>query len=158
MDVETIVPAVALAVGFIGALLVDFVRDGAAVRRDRKRRLADLQRQSLVDLQDALAQLARASSSLAAARRRRQADRGDWLPAEDFIVHYEALAEARLPVVTLMSRLEDIALRGLVGALREADAVLTGADSPQAAIEGLARLEDTVVAAIERCGELLRQT
>ena len=158
MNADTIVPAIALALGFIGAMLVDFVRDGAAVRRERKRRLADLQRQSLIDLQDALAQLARASGSLATARRRRYADRSEWLPGEDFIVHYEALAEARLPVVTLVSRLDDVAIRGLVGALREADASLTAAETPQAAIEGLARLEDTVVAAIERGGELLRQT
>jgi hypothetical protein len=158
MDVDTIVPAVALAVGFIGAMLTEYVRDASAVRRGRKRRLADLQRQSLIDLQDALAQLARASSSLASARRRRHAERNDWLPAEEFIVHHEALAEARMPVVTLVSRLDDIALRGLVGAFREADAALTTAETPQDAIEWQARLSDALVAAIERCGELLRQT
>jgi hypothetical protein len=157
MDVDTVVPAVALALGFIGALLVEYVRDASAVRRERKRRLADLQRQSLIDLQEALAQLARASSSLATARRRRHADRGDWQPAEDFIVHYESLAEARLPVVTLASRLDDLALRGLIGALREADAALTMAETPEAAVEWLAKLEDAVVAPIERCGELLRE-
>jgi hypothetical protein len=155
---DAAIPAIALALGFIGAMLTEFVRDGAAVRRERKRRLADLQRQSLIDLQDALAQLARASSSLATARRRRHADRFDWLPAEDFIVHYEALAEARMPVVTLASRLDDVALRGLIGAMRETDAALTAAEAPQDAIAWQARLSDALVPAMERCGELLRQT
>ena len=155
---DAAVPAIALALGFVGAMLTEFVRDASAVRRERKRRFADLQRQSLIDLQDALAQLARASSSLAAARRRRHADRDDWLPAEEFIVHYEALAEARMPVVTLVSRFDDIALRGLVGAFREADAALTAAATPQDAVEWQARLSDALVPALERCGELLRQT
>ena len=158
MDVDTLVPAVALAVGFLGALLVEWVRDGAAVRRERKRRLADLQRQSLIDLQDALAQLGRAAASLATARRRRHADRNEWLPAEDFLVHYEALAEARLPVVALASRLDDVTLRGLIGSFRETEAALTLAQAPEEAVAWLARLEDTLVAAIERTGELLRQS
>ena len=158
MDADAIVPAVALALGFIGALLVEFVRDGAAVRRERKRRLADLQRQSLLDLQDALAQLGRASSSLATARRRRHADRNEWLAAEDFLVHYETLAEARLPVVTLASRLDDVTLRGLIGNFRETEAALTLAQAPEEAVAWQARLEDTLVPAIERCGELLRQS
>ena len=153
---DAAVPAIALALGFIGALLIEFVRDGAAVRRERKRRLADLQRQSLLELQDALAQLARASTSLATARRRRQADHGDWRPAEDFLAHYDALADARIPVVTLVSRLDDVTLRGLVGALREADAALTAAPTAQDAIEAQARLQDALVPALERCGELLR--
>ena len=154
---DAAVPAIALALGFIGAMLTEYLRDGTAVRKERKRRLADLQRQSLIDLQDALAQLARASNSLATARRRRKADRDDWLPAEDFLVHQEALTEARIPVVILASRLDDVALRGLIGALREAEAALTAAGSPEEAIERQADLQDALVAAIERCGDLLRQ-
>ena len=155
---DAAIPAIALALGFIGAMLTEFVRDGAAVRRERKRRLADLQRQSLIELQDALAQLARASSSLATARRRRHADRNDWLPAEEFLVHHEALADAHIPGVTLASRLDDVTLRGLVGALREADTALTAAARPEEALERQARLNDALVPALERCGELLRET
>jgi hypothetical protein len=155
---DAAVPAIALALGFIGALLLEYVRDGAAVRRERKRRLADLQRQSLIELQDALAQLARASASLATARRRRHADREDWPPPEDYFVHHDALAEARIPVLTLASRLDDVSLRGLVGAVREADAALTAAESPESAVERQSRLQDALVLAVERCGELLRQS
>jgi hypothetical protein len=155
---DAAIPAIALALGFIGALLTEFVRDGAAVRRERKRRLADLQRQSLIELQDAIGQLARAASSLATARRRRYTDRNEWLPAEEFLVHYEAVSEARLPVVTLTSRLDDVALRGHVGAVREAEARLTASDTLQDALESQARLGDALVPAIERCGELLRQS
>lgn len=155
---DAAIPAIALALGFIGALLTEFLRDGAAVRRERKRRLADLQRQSLLDLQDALAQLARAAVSLTNARRRRHADRLDWPPAEDFLAHHDALLDARIPVVTLTSRVDDVTLRGLVGAVREAEAALTAAASPQEAVEAQARLQDALVPALERCGELLRQS
>jgi hypothetical protein len=155
---DAAIPAIALALGFIGALLTEFVRDGAAVRRERKRRLADLQRQSLIELQDAIGQRARAASSLATARRRRYTDRNEWLPAEEFLVHYEAVSEARLPVVTLTSRLDDVALRGHVGAVREAEARLTASDTLQDALESQARLGDALVPAIERCGELLRES
>jgi hypothetical protein len=154
---DAAVPAIALALGFIGALLTEFLRDGVAVRRERNRRLADLQRQSLLDLQDALAQLARAALSLATARRRRHDDRGDWLSAEEFLAHHDALSDARIAVVTLASRLDDVTLRGLVGVLREAEAALTSAPSPQDAVEWQPRLQDAHVPAIERCGELLRQ-
>lgn len=155
---DAAIPAIALALGFIGAMLTEFVRDGRAVRRERKRRLADLQRQSLLDLQDALAQLARAAGSLATARRRRYAERGDWPPAEDFFVHDDAVAEARIPVIALTARLDDVALRGAVGALREAEAALTAAATPEEAVEGLTRLGDAIIPALERCGELLRQS
>lgn len=155
-SVDAAIPAIALALGFIGAMLTEFVRDGAAVRRERKRRLADLERASLIELQDALAHLVRAAGSLATARRRWHADRGDWLPAEEFIVHYEAVSEARIPVVTLVSRLDDVSLRGLVGALRETEAAMIHAGTPQDAIEFQARLGDALVPALERCGELLR--
>jgi hypothetical protein len=154
---DAAVPAIALAVGFIGALLTEFVRDGAAVRRERKRRLADLQRQSLIDLQDAIAQLAGASASLVAARRRRYADRNEWEPAEEFLSHYNALIETRIPVVSLVSRLDDESLRGLVGDVREIEGSVAAATTPQDAIAYQEKLQDAVVAALERCGELVRQ-
>jgi hypothetical protein len=117
-----------------------------------------LQRQSLIELQDAIGQLSRAATSLATARRRRYADRNEWLPAEDFLVHYEAVSEARLPVISFTSRLEDAALREHVGVLREIEVALTTSETPQEALERQARLGDVLVPAIERCGELLRQS
>jgi hypothetical protein len=151
-------PAIALALGFIGALLVEYLREGSAVRRERKRRQADLQRQSLIELQDALAQLGRAAASLTTARLRRYVDRSDWPDADEFLVHHEAVIEARIPVVTLASRLDDVTLRGFAGAVREAEAALMATGTPEEVTERQERLNNALIAALERSGELLRQS
>jgi hypothetical protein len=157
MDSAIWLPLTTLALGWAGAQVTDVLRDRRTTDRDRQARRAEMQRTTLLELQDTLldwsdralqawytALMAR-EDTLEPDARRTAAD-------EAGIRLVNACAKVQL----LASRVEDEQARELVADLLGDAPKVHGKDG-ETADQAIKRISDGYASAIRRIGELLRE-
>jgi hypothetical protein len=137
-------------------MLTEWLRDARGVRKERARRRQDFQRETLLQLQDALQQLAGSAGSFGSSRAKRAAQTGEWPGPEDLVAHYDALFDARLQVIATSSRVEDETVRTLTTHFLELESQLSSAGNEQDARALYAGLPEALVPLMERIGEQVR--
>jgi hypothetical protein len=157
MDADIWLPLATLVLGWAGAQVTEALRDRRTTTRERLARRAELQRTTLLELQDALRELDRHVSTALAGRfygaRNPTSEKAREMAAEAERHMYEA----ENGVVLLVSRLLDAKARDLVHLF------LASTHDALASVETKARqtiisdLSHTYTHAIERLGELLRE-
>jgi hypothetical protein len=117
---ETWLPVITLALGWVGGLATEALRDRRARKQEREALRAEHQRATLMDLQVALEELEKRTSALIRARmRERSAPKIAMRELQE--QEWEARShrtESRAKVSLLKSRVDDEQVRDLVSELR----------------------------------------
>lgn len=116
MDSDTLLPIATLILGLIGGYLADYLREGREASRQRAAARRELELATLLELQDALARLARGASRVHYEDSRHEIPRGERKlgPIEDET--NEAFSQAARDVYRLRVRVPEESLRGAVEA------------------------------------------
>jgi hypothetical protein len=157
MDTDIWIPLATLVLGWAGAQVTEVLRDRRTSDRDRLARRFELQRSTLLNLQDALLELSTAAEAARLADSLAKLD----LPDRDdrrltAWQEKQRLWRAKTTAWMFCSRVEDEQARGLA---EEAAAAADGLVPYDAATrdEVYARANDSYQRAMERIGELLRE-
>jgi hypothetical protein len=160
MDSDIWLPLATLVLGWAGAQVTEMLRDRRTTTRERLARRAELQRTTLLELQDALAKLWRgvlASMTLELAMlKEEEQEQARWKPTADAS---RGVAITRGRIKLLASRVEDERVRELSITVANASRDISMEDAwrpPEEAIS-LRDLEASYSAAVARIGELLRE-
>ena len=157
MDSDIWLPLATLVLGWAGAQITETIRDRRTTIRERLARRVELQRSTLLSLQDALLELSTAADAA------RHADALATIsgPGEDerrkaAWQEKQRLWRAEATAKLLCSRVEDDRTRMLTTLAIAAATMLVPYDDDTAA-EAMARASDSYRQTIDRIGELLRE-
>jgi hypothetical protein len=159
MDSDIWLPLATLVLGWAGAQVTEMLRDRRTTTRERLARRAELQRTTLLELQDAVVELWRGVvgkvSIEAASLKEGEQEQMPWKPLADLS---RSLAGTRARVKLLASRVEDERVRELSVALASASMDITAEDAwhPETATS-VRDFEAAYSEAVARIGELLRE-
>lgn len=160
MDTESLLPLVTFILGLGGALVTEAFRDRRASNRERQARQAELQRSTLLGLQDALLELSNVASQLSlAALATTLEDLDEDSRAEAETQRFQVWA--RLWGVSsktrlLISRVQDDQARQDASALLRTADMVRSLDR-ETAEENLGHLHSRYGKVVDRLGELLRE-
>jgi prefoldin subunit 5 len=161
------VPMITAFIGFASGILTEWFRDARAYRRERAARLADrdetrnerrysFQRQSLIDLQDAICELM-GEVRLGQGQRTAQALVGkSWDDTRVSVENAQKMMTSRDRLVTLQARISDDLTRALTKALLVSVGSVIAAKSKENATEALGTVKDVLDGVSERIGTVLR--
>jgi hypothetical protein len=160
MTTETLLPLVTFILGLAGALVAEAFRDRRASNRELQARQAELQRTTLLNLQDTLldlANLAREARLAAVTAPLQTSDEAvKWFMNPELRQFLRRLGEASDKIHLLVSRVQDDEARLEVRTFLDS---ATGVGNPakKTVEEQVEQIGETYRKAIERLGKLLRE-
>jgi hypothetical protein len=132
--------------------------DGAKRQDDRRLSLDHFQRETLLELQDAVNDMARGSALILVEQVRQAGERSRWehTPVSEDLAEFERGARQR--VATLQTRVLDGQVRGLVSNFISAERRMLFAETQSAASRESEEVAEVVGSILDRTGELIRAT
>ena len=153
---DVILPVITLIVGYLGTLFTEGLRDARNERRAREARQGDFQRETIIELQEVLQRLGRATGAAHHHDFMENRRAGVWgrsqLP-EDV---NQADFDSRVRAIALNSRVSDDQLRALVQQYLAVQGKLAFAKSEAESDVLMAESLERFELAISRAGELIR--
>jgi hypothetical protein len=168
LDTGALLPVVTLVIGYLLKSSSDWVQHRRTLNRDRETRQADrsaqlaerrtdFQRQTLLDLQEAVMDVARTTGAMHHHDQMGYRNTGQWQRALYPADLDAAAAAAMRHTSILMVRVRDVFVRELVRRFREHSARVTTRASKEVSESELAEMATVFEELQHRIGELLRQ-
>jgi hypothetical protein len=168
MDAETLLPLVTFILGLAGALATEAFRDRRASSRERQARQAELQRTTLLELQDALLELFNLASeadlaafmvTLEDAREQTKNPAAKREAEEDARRATKRLHDADAKARLLISRVQDEQARRAATLFRHAADMVVVVDpkAEELDLTRISRATETYGKAVDLLGKLLRE-
>jgi hypothetical protein len=162
-----LLPILTLILGFVTASITEWFRDGRAIRREREaredtsraqrfERRTNFQRETLLNLQDSVAKLARVTGKMHhfdLMEYRKTGKRGSLFPDE----FSDESQKANVSITLLTSRVRDDGIRKLAEMFREAANWVPLCPSEEDAKAAVGKMAETLDALYKRTGEALRK-
>jgi hypothetical protein len=166
-NVSWLVPTMTAFGGYVSGLLVEWFRDARAYSREREAkatarsesrtdRRRDFQRQSLLDLQDAICEMVADVRQVYLEEAAQMLGGREWSKVAASVETSTKTMNSRDRVIKLRARIRDDQTHKLTGDVLVAIARLLAATSDEVAKKTLSEVEDSLRIACERIGATLR--